>query len=70
MALQEMAKETVRAIALETPPVVKIKINKAGEESEGKNLTADWAHKSKTASRIKNMIEMARSIVSVQITAG
>jgi putative DNA primase/helicase len=69
MAVQEMAKETVRAIALETPPVVEIKTNKAGEESEGKNLTADWAHKSETALRIKNMIEMARSISNLQSAA-
>jgi len=69
MAVQEMAKETVRAIALETPPNIEIKIDKNGEASEGKNLTLDWAHKSETALRIKNMIEMARSIGSLQSAA-
>ena len=40
-----------------------------GEESEGKNLTADWAHKSETALRIKNMIETVRSIGYMQSAA-
>ena len=61
LRVQEMAKETVRTIALETPPVVEIKEGKNGEQIEGKNLTLDWAKKSETAGRIKAMTELAIS---------
>jgi putative DNA primase/helicase len=69
IAVQEMAKETVRSTALETPPDTEKKIDKNCEESDGKNLTADWATKSEEARRIKSMVEMARSISSLQSAA-
>ena len=56
-----MAKESVRSIALETPPVIEMKEGKDGEPVEGKNLTADWAKKSETAARIRAMTELAIS---------
>ena len=61
LRVQEMAKETVRTIALETPPVVEIKESKNGELIEGKNLTIDWAKKSEASGRIKAMTELAIS---------
>ena len=61
LRVQEMAKETVRTIALETPPIIEIKEGKNGEQIEGKNLTLDWAKKSEANGRIKAMTELAIS---------
>ena len=60
LRVQELAKETVRSIALETPQMEK-KTDKEGKKVDGKNLTAEWASKSETAGRIKAMTELAIS---------
>ena len=70
LAIQEMAKETARAIALETPPVTDDdKIDKAGKITPGKDHTAAWALKSEDGSRVRRMIDMARSIPPIPARA-
>ena len=61
LKVQEMAKETVRLIALETPPVIDEKVDKDGEVTAVKNLTEEWAKKSESASRIRAMTSLAIS---------
>ena len=66
---QELAKETVRAIAVETPPVVEEKLDKEGNVVSEKNLTTNWATRSEEAPRIRRMLDMGKSIPPIQARA-
>ena len=66
LSLQEMAKETARSIATETPPVMQIKEGKGGELIEGKNLTLEHAHRTENGTKLAAMIKLARSAPIVQ----
>ena len=71
LSVQEMAKETVRAIALEQPPVLGMpKLDKTGQIiDEGKNLTVEWSKKCEDESRLLKMIRLSRSTPPLPIHA-
>ena len=70
LRVQEMAKETARAIAVETPPVKDDdQVDRSGNTKPGKNHTAAWALKSEAGARIKSMTDMARSIPPIPARA-
>ena len=70
LRVQEMAKETARAIAVETPPVKDDdQVDRNGVVNPGKNHTAAWALKSEAGARIKAMTDMAKSIPPIPARA-
>ena len=70
LGVLEMAKEAVRAIALETPPVVDDPtVDRQGNVKPGKNRTAEWALKSEDETRLLKMTRLARSSPPIPVPA-
>ena len=70
LGVLEMAKEAVRAIALETPPVVDDDtVDKNGKVTPGKNRTLEWALKCEDEARMLKMTRLARSSPPIPVPA-
>ena len=70
LGVLEMAKECVRAIAMETPPVVDDPtVDRQGNVKPGKNRTAEWALKCEDEARLLKMTRLARSSPPIPVPA-
>jgi len=70
LGVQELAKDCVRAIAQESPPVMgPPKMVQGLAVDEGKNLTAEWAKKCEDETRLLKMMRLARSIPPMPVHA-
>ncbi len=77
LSVQEMAKETAMAIALESPPVVRYKKDKDGairfDDQDNpiieKNETETWSKTSESAAKIRAMLDLAKSTPPIVIAA-